>query len=849
LWRILALAAGAAAALVAVAWGLVTVLLPPARVRALVRQQLERTLAREVRFTDAGVGLLPPVRLTVRDVAVSEAPDFTRGTLFQARSIHLDLDVFALLGRRVVVRRLVLDRPGLRLVLHPDGSTNLDGLARPAPGAPAGAPMNLSVRELSIRSGRVLIDDLKVAKRRTFALDSRLEIGVARGSQISTAGRTTISDFAFGSVTASRLAELDRSLAALETHVEHRGVFDGERRRLALERLAVRLGRAEIAFSGVIDDPGPAARMRLKGNGRGIDFGDVLGYLAAADARAVHGVTGSGRLDFDLDFHGAFGPNALKGVSGAVRVADAAFRYPGAPVGVEGLSFTANLAPDSVGIPDLVAEVGGQPVKARLAARRFADPLVAFALAGDIDLAAIGPLLAPPDTKLGGRAAVNASGQGRAKDPGAMLLAGGARLKDVSVASPLVPRPVERVNGAISFSQTRARIEGLSAAAGGSSFALDADVARPLALLAKPGTTAPANASFSFRSPRLDVAEVVPQGSGPPIVLNATGGGDIAIARLVNHRLDVSDVRARVELEPGIVRAPRFSLKGYGGRVGGTAALDLRDPARPAVSLDARADSLSADALLSAWTPARDFVHGTLGTSIDFSVAGATPQQMMATLTAAGVAGLARGRIGPGRVLSEIAEVVRVPSLERLKFQDGELPFRIENGRVITGPAVLRGESGEWRIAGGVGFDGTLDYAVSATLPSAVAQALGARSALAAGVLADENGNLLIDLRVGGTAKAPKVSLDTGAMRDRVAGRVSQALEEQKAKLEREVREAALARQQAAADSARRVAERLEQAVRDSLRRRAGDVLRGFLGGSAGGAGGAGATPDSTRVP
>src|SRR5262245_42390566 len=56
LWLLAALLA-----LIAVAWGALAVLFPPARVRVLVSRQLSATLSRDVRFADASLGLWPPV--------------------------------------------------------------------------------------------------------------------------------------------------------------------------------------------------------------------------------------------------------------------------------------------------------------------------------------------------------------------------------------------------------------------------------------------------------------------------------------------------------------------------------------------------------------------------------------------------------------------------------------------------------------------------------------------------------------------------------------------------------------------------------------------------------------------
>jgi hypothetical protein len=826
----------AVVALFGLAWAALAILFPPARVRALVQAQLARSLTREVRFADAGLGLFPPVRLTVKALALSEAGGFANGTAFQTQALQLDLDVLALLSRRVVVKRLALDEPALHLVLRPDGTTNLDGIVRPTPAktqAPAQA-MDFTIDEFALERARLLVDDLKVGARRTLLVDTKIALSTqAQGKRVATSGATLVSDYAFGKVTAPRLADLNTSLSKLALVVEHKGVFDADRKRLALERLDLGLGRARLGLRGVIDDPGPKARLDLRARGERIDFGEVLGALAEADAKAVHGVRGSGRLDFDLAIRGGLGPTATKVVTGTLTVANAAFRYPGAPVGVEALNFTARFAPDSLGIGDLTARVQGQPVKAQLAVMRFKDPLVAFAVQGNLDLAAIGPLVAPKDTKLAGRAGLDLSGRGRAKDPGTMALGGTAVLSQVSVESPQVPKKLEGVNGRITFNADRAQVTGLTARAGSSSLALDASVTRPLALLAKPGTAPPSNVNFDFRAPRLDLAELLPPSSGPPIVLNAVGGGRVAIDRLINQKLDVAQVRADVALEPGIVDAPRFAMKAYGGDVAGSARLDVRDPAKPGVTLKAKVDSLSADQLVSAWTPAKNFLQGSFNTALDFSVQGATPDEMKRSLTAIGLAQMVRGQIGPGPVLAEIARVVKVPALERLRFDDAKLPFHVERGRIVSDPVVLRGGFGEWHIAGAVGFDGALDYAVSATLPPTVTQALSARSALAAGALSDAQGNLLLDLRVTGNAKSPRVAWDPSAMKDRVMGKVSQALQAQQQKLATELQQAALARQQAAVDSARSAAARLQTAVKDSLARRASDALRNFFGGGA----------------
>src|SRR6516162_11513507 len=81
-------------ALVLLAWAAVAILLPPARATQIVRDQLAKTLSRDVRFERVSISLWPPVRLSVRKFELAEPGGFARGTACSVGAIELDLDVF-----------------------------------------------------------------------------------------------------------------------------------------------------------------------------------------------------------------------------------------------------------------------------------------------------------------------------------------------------------------------------------------------------------------------------------------------------------------------------------------------------------------------------------------------------------------------------------------------------------------------------------------------------------------------------------------------------------------------------------------------------------------------------------
>lgn len=834
--------------LIGLAWGALVVLLPPARATQVVREQLARSLAREVRFEQVKLSLWPPVRLSVKKVELAEPGGFAQGAALSCAALDLDLDVPALFGKRVKVRRLSLDGPVVHLLLRADGTTNFDSIgAAPQPGAKAAPPLDLDVREFSVDGGQVLIDDLAAARRVTFALETRMSLSAEHvvtrtatrtatrtGARIGTAGDTKVSGLAFGPSTAARASDLDQSLAKLEWKLAHRGKYDSDSNRLALETLALKLGNTQLAVSGLVDSVGPRARFDVQARGSDLDLEQILSWVSIADAKAVKGLSGHGKVQFDLSVRGSAAPGVMPVLSGVLLLKDGAFRYAGAPADVSALSFSANFRPDTLFVPDLKASVAGQPLAARLLVWNLAAPMVDCALRGNLDLAAIAPLIAPADTKLGGRAVVNLSARGPAADPGALAVGGSAQLQNVSVESAGLPSKLENINGRVDFLPERATIQRLSARAGKSSLQIDANVSRPLALMAAPGKVAPADVEFSFRSTYLDLAELLPTTPGAPFLPNASGGGHVSIDRLKQGKLDVTGVLADVTLEPAQLSSPKFSLQGYGGTVTGSARFDLRDTRKPVYAIHSQVDQVKADALLAAWTPVRDLLVGTLSTTLDFSGAGQTPDDLKHTLTLVGLAALSDGRLGPGPTLESIAQFVKVPRFKQLDFAKLELPMRIEQGRLISDPVVLNGPSGEWRLAGAVGFDGTLDYAVSVTLPPEVVTAVGAQSALAAGALTDSQGRMLLDLHVSGSAKSPRVSWDTNAMRMRLAGKASEALAAQRAKLEADAKEAArqavLRRFGTQRDSAAKLIPLNADAARDSVRKAAQGLLKGFFG-------------------
>ena len=94
--------------------------------KALLVWQLENQLNRKVEIANARVQLFPHVRIALEGVTVRDANSPT--PFMSADRLFVDLRVFPLLARKVVVKRVILNRPVLGITRGPDGKLNIADL-------------------------------------------------------------------------------------------------------------------------------------------------------------------------------------------------------------------------------------------------------------------------------------------------------------------------------------------------------------------------------------------------------------------------------------------------------------------------------------------------------------------------------------------------------------------------------------------------------------------------------------------------------------------------------------------------------------------------------------------------
>jgi AsmA protein len=162
--------------------------LPSEKVRNLIVSQAQKSLRREVKLGGISWGLLRG--LSIKELAISEFPDFKAGTFSSMRHFSLQIQWLPLLRRKVMLDTIALEGLNLSIVKSTDGLYNFSDLAgstsaAPGPGAAAagaaGMAMEFDFNHAQISDARINYKDLGTrdfmelseleAKVRHFRLD------------------------------------------------------------------------------------------------------------------------------------------------------------------------------------------------------------------------------------------------------------------------------------------------------------------------------------------------------------------------------------------------------------------------------------------------------------------------------------------------------------------------------------------------------------------------------------------------------------------------------------------------------------------------------------------------------
>lgn len=782
--------------------GVLTLILlfPPAKVRALVMVEATRASGYALSLGDARLGWSGGgVVIHLKEI-VARSPDGAHE--IKAPTVDLLVDVWPLLRRVVLVRRLSVDGLDLRLV-PPGASTGGAAPRAPAeaPGASASAP--LAIPELTIARGRIVQQSPDgVTRLEGVRLAGRFE---ARGRALSFTGDGAADEVRNTPARGGGETHLFGLTVALRYQAEGTtGELSGSARSDSLALvLPVAGGKppARLRWPGPsttfqvsldLATP-PSARTHLDGRVGPIPFaGDI-------DSRQAPGApkwTSSGTLTL-----AAVPLDSLKALLPPEALAPLRQYALGGRLDGGTLTFATRAASDSLDYTlqtRLVDITAALPDKGRVIDDGQLD-LTAdglglkfqgrFASAGsrlEVDGAAGPGERAPWQAHLtvkgpaaealrflppGGAPQVTAGAldldvrlSGRVGDAGLPAAAGRLELRGVAGSHPALAVPIAALDLRTSFTGDRAIIESGQLRAGRSGARFQGSIQN----FAKPTARIDVEAQDVF----LDELFPEPVRGGAPSAGKSAGtatgappsaipvSGRLTIARFVRQKMTLTDLTADYDVTAGGMRMKNLAATAWGGRVTGDLTLTPTGPE----ALDYSGQFEVSDARLADMLGAVSRIQGLDGriqTQMTLSGKNGPAVNPLQTLTLDARALVIEGALLNIPALRKVAEALSFQNVatESFPFKALKSRFRVTNGFVGLDSCTVSQVGADWTLGGRVGLDGTLDIPITARLSTGLFQP-GSELRRVAELLAGPEGRIPIGLKLSGTLTSPAVSVD-----------------------------------------------------------------------------------------
>lgn len=767
------------------------------RILALVLPKVEQAVGRKVTVGDASLSIWGGLGLELSQVTVANRKAFSSPYLATLDGLDVRVRFWPLLRKQLDVTKLILNLPQIFLEKNKKGQTNYAGLfqSRTPEAAAKKTDSLLAVAfdRLEIKEGRVIWrDDSTQTLAALTDLSARLAL-----ARVGASGGRLSGQLAAGVQYEKGLKKFSSGRAPIT--LEPEVIFDLAREQVTLNSVKLTWGKVALAGSGNLSGwQRPAFDLKFLSSR--INVGDLWQTLVTSFPEKLAQAQAAGFLQLDLEVIGRKGEATGPHLSGNLLLENVELKTAETPAPLRIRSGLVDFSPDELRISTQSASFGDSPLKVLATVTDFKDPRLSADLDFNLDLRFLSGLSQAKDkTKFWGTLSGRLLANGKMKQPELLNLSGSVQARDVGYQTKAMAMPVEGLNGTAEIDNQMARIQELSFKSGKSSFTLTGTLVRfvPLLFSKAPGQPKPL---FTFRldAPFFDYDEMYPtrrNAAGKVIISTDTvplpdieARGKAAVKRGVYSQVEFTDFTADVHYLNRLLTLDNARMTVYGGGAAGKATVDLHDQLHPQFAIAAKADSIEANGFLTRFSFFRDRLFGRMAFNGTFSSRGLLNDEIVRHLSANGKAQMTGARLVRWPLVTQLGAFLNLNLQEEQKIRDLASRFAVENGKVAFDAVTFATGDGDFALAGSVGLDGSLDYRLTTILSPENSQKFRLSSGLKQ-LFTTDDGRVVLDLNIGGTATDPAFALDFSRAEKKAQEQIQQKLQEKKEEVGKSLRE------------------------------------------------------------
>ncbi|MBL8215266.1 MAG: AsmA family protein [Bryobacterales bacterium] len=706
--------------------------------RGVVQSQLEAALGRKVSLGNMSIKLFP-ARLRVDDFAIADDPAFSASPFVKARQLDVVVALVPLLSKQVQVDSLLLEQPEVDLLQGAGKRWNFSTMGSQQPSTPSGGSTGLSLGRLELRQGR-------------------LQVNKDRYDNIDLAVRNLGPDRPFDAELAFHMknnVDVRATLAA---------TYQQAAATLQIASLRASVGDLALTGKGTVDMKASPANLNLSVGASQAKLTDIarlglaLGFFPA-DTKV------GGILNANLRITGT---GASLAVAGTLAATNFEVQQKGWKDPVRTPALEVTLTPQTLTTKPFTVQTGGTSLSANLSIQGYADPQPRYSATVTAKDAELEELLRVASA-YGVSSANGVAGSGKASlqltltGPSSNLdTQGQGSLRDASVQLPSFTQPITAKTVSLQFTENGVDIKDLVGAVAGS------NVRGNLKLR---NFTAP-RLEFDADIDKFEAAawqkllKEEPPAAAPSKPSNMVAQGQLRIGELRYTGLTMTQVKAALTFDRGLLRLDPITAGLFGGTEVGSIQVDMRRTP-PAYALQTKLDKVDANQLLAATSPIKDMIYGALGAEAVLTMEPKPGEDLVKSMTGNMRVSLADGKLTTVNIVNQLGTVAKFAGYNAPNsFTDalglsGTLALR--DGKASTNDLKLSFAGGSMTGAGDIGLaDQTLRLKVLSMLDKSTSEKAGGSKVggYMATALANAAGELVIPALISGTFAKPVFAPD-----------------------------------------------------------------------------------------
>jgi len=766
------------------------------KILAYALPKIEQALNRKVTVGDASISIWGGIGVEIKGVTIENLPGFKEKNLLTLDEFSVGVKFWPLLKKRIELKKLTLVKPTINLEKKTAILNNYSDLLATS-GSPIILPAAFDKFELkegrivylnSSQSSQIIIQGLSQESKLNFNPDI---------NEFITIGEIEVKSW---EVFSPKLSKNYNIPLALEYDMVYNLTADS----LNLNKLILSWNKNKTKLQGKVTQLTKQPQVALQINSDEINVENLLSLLPPNLLK--QDIKSSGQLNFNAegkwDLKTGFYPTQL---NGKLRGKDLKIQSAKTKSAVTIPVLESNFTSNSIILSTSQAQFGNNPLQLKAVVSNLKAPELSAEFSSKLDLAIVPEFITLPEgTTLAGNLDFKGKVFGKIKSFENLNFAGDLNLQDIKISSSNLSKPLEKLNGNLKIADGNLNVNRLSATSGKSSFAFNGECKKLVPyILNKNKAASKPLFTFNLTSGYLDLDELFPPKapSAPqtkttpannPSLYLAMGAitnlqGKISADSILFRKITTKPFKADISLIDGILSIKTDKSGIFQGLIEGLATADLNNPENIKFDIKVKATNIEVNDFLSRFTKIDNRLFGKFNLDADFTSQGLSEEEIVKSLTASGTGVLDQGKLVNFEFFNKLGSFLKLDNYQEEPIKMLKNSFKIVNQRVFFENFDATSKTGDWKLAGSIGLDQSLDYLLNIKFSPEVSKKLEAEFSKQFAYLGnmaqyfkDDQGRIDLPIKIGGTAKDPKFMIDTSVAQKKFQDSLKNQLQDKK---------------------------------------------------------------------